>query len=238
MALLTGTIFGHGTVFGASDFWNRKAKGEWSSDEIRTLTTRSPWAKETRVEYKRSLQPNFDGTPGGLAMPGDPTNPIPGYQPGVRTEVPLGSRIGDASASPAGGARRNGQIPLEASAVIVRWESSQPERDATGVPLPEDFEGRYVISVTGLPPESDPNSIPAVIYKNSAFLQAKGKAPAQAGVVRYTKNGTSILFGFSKELLTLKASDKDVQFSINTGDVEIRARFDPKEMMYHGELAL
>jgi hypothetical protein len=243
VALLTGTGLFFCTrrfAFGASPFWNKKNKNEWSSDEIRSLTTKSPWAKEARIEYRKGLQPNFDGTPCGLAMPanevanGTPVN----QQAGVRMNVPLSGSGADASS--ASGARRGGDptIPIEATAATVRWESAQPILDALKTSVPEDFEGRYVISVTGLPLQADPRAVPAAILKNSSYLQAKGKEPAQPGVVRYTKDGSRILFGFAKDFLPLTAADKDVQFSVNSGDIQIRARFDPKEMTYHGQLAI
>jgi hypothetical protein len=123
-------------------------------------------------------------------------------------------------------------------AATIRWESAQPVLDALGRALGEEFQGRYVISVKGLPLRTDVRAVPETILKSSASLQAKGKEPAQAGVVLYTKDGATVLFGFAKEFLPLTATDKDVQFVLNTGDIELRARFDPKEMMYKGQLAL
>ena len=74
--------------------------------------------------------------------------------------------------------------------------------------------------------------------KSSATLQAKGRAPVQAGMVELTKDGSEVLFGFSKELFPLNATDRDLYFSLNTGEVSLRAKFEPKEMMYHGQLAI
>jgi hypothetical protein len=243
-ALLTGTGLFFCTrqfVFGASPFWNKKDKNEWSSDEIHSLTTKSPWAKEVRIEYRKGLQPNFDGTPGGLAMPanevanGTPVN----QQAGARMNVPLSGSGADAGSSGTN-ARRGGDpaIPIEATAATVRWESAPPILDALKTSVPDDFEGRYVISVTGLPLQADRWAVPAAILKSSSYLQAKGKEPAQPGVVRYTKDGSRILFGFAKEFFPLSIADKDIQFLVNSGDIEIRARFDPKEMIYHGQLAI
>jgi hypothetical protein len=228
-------------VFGASDFWNKKSKNEWSSDEIHILTTRSPWAKDVRIEYRKQLQPNFDGTPGGLTMPDNSTNNglPPGLNQGARVNVPLGSNgadTGSAVDNPRRGVNRN--VPLEAMAATIRWESAQPVLDALGRALGEEFQGRYVISVKGLPLRTDPRAVAEAILKSSASLLAKGKEPAQAGVVLYSKDGATVLFGFAKEFLPLTSTDKDVQFVLNTGDIELRARFDPKEMMYKGQLAI
>ena len=130
-------------------------------------------------------------------------------------------------------------IPLEAAAATVRWESALPIVDARQSVIPEEFAGRYVISVTG-PGRFGPiqTRVPDVILKNSATLSAKGKQPAQPGLVEYTKSGATVLFGFEKDFLNLTAADKDVQFFLDSGDLELKARFEPKEMMYHGQLAL
>src|SRR6201986_1559569 len=50
-------------AFGASDFWNKKEPSAWTSDEVLQLTTRSPWARDTRVE----LKPNGLGPAGAGA---------------------------------------------------------------------------------------------------------------------------------------------------------------------------
>jgi hypothetical protein len=71
-------------------------------------------------------------------------------------------------------------------------------------------------------------------------LSAKGKPPIQVGLVRQRNN--SWLFGFSKELLPLDATDKDVQFNVRTGanlaNNLVHATFNPKDMTYRGALAL
>ena len=60
----------------------------------------------------------------------------------------------------------------------------------------------------------------------------------QAGVVaRQIGTGTSFLFGFSREMLTLDARDTDILFTTQLGRLVVKAHFLPKEMLYHGELA-
>ena len=224
------------TMWAASDFWNKKDKAEWSAEEIHSLITKSPWAKDARVEFRLGLQPNFDGTPGGLAMPNDPNRGVPGSQDGIRMAVPLGKDGAGAAPSPrsSGGA---GSIPLEATAATVRWESAQPVLEALRSSVPEDFAERYVISVTGITAMAAQRAITLEHLRLAATLQAKGKSPAQPGVIQYSRD-KAILFGFSKEFLTLTVTDKNVDFLIDTGDLQIRARFEPKDMLYHGQLAV
>ena len=47
-----------------------------------------------------------------------------------------------------------------------------------------------------------------------------------------------LLCAFSKELLPLTSTDKDVLFALDTEQFSIKARFDLKEMIYRGKLAL
>ena len=74
--------------------------------------------------------------------------------------------------------------------------------------------------------------------RNSARLEAKGKDPAQPGVVELSKNGSEVLFGFSREFITLTPADRDITFSLSTGQASLKARFDAKEMTYRGRLAV
>lgn len=227
----------------ASDFWNKKDPSSWTSEDIRLLVTKSPWAKDVRFESRTETPASFDGSaPVGSGLPGDPGTGLTGQQiGGPRMSIPLGGNAADQ----AGGGNMPGDrgpgakgIPIAAETVTVRWESAQPILEALKTTLPEDLTDRYVISVSGLsiPPAERPG-MPERL-KNSSFLQAKGKKPAQPGVVRYARDGAVLLFGFSKEFLSLTAADKDVQFSINNADFSLRARFEPREMMYRGQLAL
>jgi hypothetical protein len=116
---------------------------------------------------------------------------------------------------------------------------------------------RYVISVNGFPmlpsrsqtrtgenetPDSSRRSREDQFenLKSLSSLQSKGKELVQAGVVQeqVATTGASFLFGFSKELLTLDGDDKEVLFSTQLGNLVVKARFMPKEMLYHGQLAL
>jgi len=115
--------------------------------------------------------------------------------------------------------------------VIVVWESAQPLRDALKYRFPADFADRYVIGVHDLPAAKDRENV-------MATLQARGQSPVDAGVVLERQGGSVLLFGFSKELLPLTASDKDVLFTLNTDRFSVRTKFDPKEMLYRGMLAL
>lgn len=233
-ALVPGSV-----LFAASDFWNRKQASEWSDEEIHRLMNKSPWAKEVNAGAqpdRRSLNgaPPSPDTPsggGGRGMMGGPGGYGGGYE--------------------IGGERRE-RGARAATAVTIRWESAQPILDATKEKLPAEFNNHYVLSVAGLPLDWGLNR-PARANRNGqdvrlsdlierlqagATLAAKGKDPEGPGIVRRAPSDESWLFGFSKELLPLTRQDKDIEFSLNSGPMVVKAKFEPAEMMYRGQLAL
>lgn len=215
------------------DFWNKKAPAEWTTEEIDRLLTKSPWAKETNAQYATGA-----GEPHGI--------------PGIGN-VGLGGR----GRSRNGRGANNGQGGPSGYQGTVRWESAAPVLAALKAPLPGGFEGRYVISVNGFPatagrsqtrtgedtsPDSAQRSREDELenLKSLSSLQAKGRELVQAGVVQQqiATTGGSFLFGFSKELLPLDGDDKEVSFAAQLGNLVVKAKFLPKEMLYHGQLAL
>jgi hypothetical protein len=205
-------------AFGA-EFWSKKDPALWTTEEILLLITKSPWARDTRVDRKAK---------GHGAL---------GEEPEI-----------DPSTDPSNGSGRGGGTPtktqIKAPSVTVTWESAQPLLDALRYPIPADFADHYVIGVKNLPIIVEVGSRRLSQeelldwLKNSATLRTKSKEPVQAGVVVVTRGGSMVLFGFLKELLPLTRTDRDVTFTLNTDQLAIKARFDPKEMIYRGKLAL
>jgi hypothetical protein len=197
-------------LFAATEFWNARDASTWTDDEIRTLVSKSPWA--------RSAVPSFKGA-----------------------DDPTGASAGQTGGRGAGMGRRPG-----GDAVLVRWESAQPILDAMKAPLAADLAGHYVLSVTNLPIPNAPRPGRAgekgpddVLdrMQNGAILQAKGKEPAEAGIARRNHIG-SFLFGFSRDYLRLAPTDREIAFKLDTGPLTLTVRFDGKEMMYRGRLAV
>jgi hypothetical protein len=73
---------------------------------------------------------------------------------------------------------------------------------------------------------------------HSVTLTAKGRDPQSADVVLMTSDKQTIIFGFPKEAFPLAATDKDVEFAMKTGVMTIKAKFEPKEMVYKGALTI
>lgn len=134
----------------------------------------------------------------------------------------------------------------------VLWESARPIRDALKTPLPGELAGQYVLSVNGIPLSksehaNDDDADGARTASRNALdklksltsLHVAGKDPIDAGVVRQqTGNGAVYLFGFPKEGLAIAKDDKEVVFGTHMGKLVFTARFAPKEMLYHNELAV
>ncbi|HXB74560.1 MAG TPA: hypothetical protein VNY05_40370 [Candidatus Acidoferrales bacterium] len=231
------------------DFWNKKAPEEWSTEEIDRLLTKSPWAKEVSAPYAA-------GAGDSRGMPGS------GRNGGGGIGIPGIGNIGMGGRGRGGRGTEGGRGGSSGYQGTVRWESAAPILAALKAPLPDGFEGRYVISVNGFPmmpsrsqtrtgegetPDSSRRSreeefenLKGLSSLQVTGKQAKGKELVQAGVVQQqvATTGASFLFGFSKELLPLDGDDKEVLFSTTLGNLAVKARFIPKEMLYHGQLAV
>jgi hypothetical protein len=219
----------------SSEFWNRKDPSEWSADEVDRLITKSPWAKEIAGSASQSGT-GAGRSRGGLSLPG-----IGGIGGGRRGGRPAGN----------GGPQYHG---------LVRWESAKPILEAMKTPLPGDFSNHYVISVSGIPMSSlrpatseggtdaearaRQREVEGVLdkLKGLTYLELKGGRSAQPGIVQETPLGigetTTVLFGFSKALVQLSPDDQEVAFTTQMGTIPVKAKFNLKEMMYRGELAV
>ncbi len=68
--MLAGTgLVARRSLDATTDFWNKKAPSEWTSEEIDHLVTNSPWAKQVTTEYEPGERaggyPDDTGYPGG-----------------------------------------------------------------------------------------------------------------------------------------------------------------------------
>ena len=141
----------------------------------------------------------------------------------------------------------------------VRWESAKPVQEALKTPLPEGLAGAYVISVSGVPvvepgrQHSDDGDTDSTVskglsdevldrIKNLTYLEPKGKSPAQPSVVQKGSISSSgrptLLFGFPRDVVALTADDREVVFTTKLGAIEVKTKFNLKDMMYRKELAL
>jgi hypothetical protein len=240
---------------GSSDFWNKKEPAEWSSEEIDKLVTKSPWARQVNASSAAVSRPYSGGGGNGGGM-GDPgIGGGGGGYPGGGGGYPGGGGRGMGGGRGRGG---GGPIPLSYTAT-VRWESAKPVQEALKTPLPEGLAGAYVISVSGVPAlqpgrqHSEDGDTEATVskglsdevlerIKNLTYLEPKGKRPAQPSIVQKGSIGSSgaptLLFGFPRDVLPLTAYDREVVFTTKLGAIEVKTKFNLKDMMYRNELAL
>jgi hypothetical protein len=243
---------------GSPEFWDKKPPAEWSSVEIDRLLTKSPWAKDAVLQYTE--QPlsggNYPNDPNGYPGGGYPNGGgYPGGQRGGLSIPGIGIPGIGGIGLPRRGGRGTGQ-PRNGQGTAfqgtVRWESAQPIRDALKSPLPDAFDGHYVIAVTGVPlldnrssgshgEDDDTRASDESLdnLKELTSLQVKGKDYVQAGVVkRQVGTGNTFLFGFSRDMLSIHKNDGEIAFATKLAHVTVTARFSPKEMLYHGDLAV
>ena len=146
----------------------------------------------------------------------------------------------------------------------VRWESAQPILDALKNPAarclcqalcdrrprhPPDrrpaargrTDGRSGFA-QALQLRTDPPRFPRRTIDNlkqCTTLQPKGREMVQPDVVQQmTPGGTYFLFGFAKDRLDFGKNDHEVAFATRLGRIPVKAKFDMKEMLYHGKLAV
>ncbi len=245
---------------GNSDFWNKKEPAEWSSEEIDKLVTKSPWAKDVTVS-SASMSRGYGGGGGGGGL-GDPGlgGGGGGYPGGGMGGGGRGMGGGGGGGGYGGGRRGGGGGPMPISyKATIRWESAKPILEALKTPLPDALASAYVISVSGVPviasgrQHSDDGDTGTAVskglsddvlerIKNLTYLEPKGKSPAQPSAVQkgaITSTGTpTLLFGFPRDVLALTADDREVTFTTQLGRIEVKTKFNLKDMMYHKELAL
>jgi len=214
-----------------SGFWNKKDPSEWNHEEIEQLTTKSPWAKEvTASEPNQGMSQRGTGGGGG------------GGWGGMGGGGGMGRRGG------------MGRPPMSQSFKgTVRWESAKPVMEALKQDFPKEFAGRYIISVSGFPlnggqrrqQTQDDDSSQSIQdqldrLKQVTFLEPKGRRDAQPGVVQQPVSAAygTVWFGFDRDFLNLKAEDKEADFTTQFGRLTIKAKFNLKDMLYHGELAV
>jgi hypothetical protein len=135
----------------------------------------------------------------------------------------------------------------------VRWESAKPVIEALKAQPPDAFANHYVISVSGIPlspgrrraaPGDEEGNAPSAAMldrlKGLTTLQPKGRESAQPGIVQSQRQlgDEVLLFGFSKEILPLGPKDKEILFTTLLGSFHVKAKFNLKDMMYRGNLAV
>jgi hypothetical protein len=198
------------------EFWNNSPADKWTPEEIEELLTKSPWAKPVSAELK-------------------------GYAPLSTNAAPSRRRGSIVPSSRAGANTSSDSSPKFPG--VVRWASAKPILLALKQQLPDELAGHFVISVSGLPVVSGhgDDSSGVDVYeglKQQTFLQVKGQAPVQPGIIQPDKKETSTLyFAFLPQLVQLDG-DKTVTFETVMEPLKVKVKFEMKQMKFKGDLAV
>lgn len=243
--------------------WQSKDFPDWTDKDAQALMTDSPWAKQLPLPASGRpsitvIEPGSGVNSPPTASLGNPANTTTGANMsnpavgGSTGPAEPGGNVHNLPAAPTlSGVSANAGAPDPASVLTVIWASATPVRLAAlklrsqGEKPTADQIARasidrphYVIAVVGLPaPDGDSN--PSSLARR-AYLCAKGKAPVQALDSEYRKIGNSdvYFFRFAKTSLPLSTADREIEFKMTFGKIEVKQKFDPAEMRYKGQLAL
>ena len=222
-AVLIGCGLSAASAAWAKDFWNDTKPADWTDDEIQQLLNKSPWAKDASI---------FDSA----AHKGSPTAPRAGGL--ARRGRP--NTVGNPD--PTGGDWNKWKA-------VVRWESALPVREALKTSKITGFDENYIISLigdipgVGVPSDDDE---PAErqqkmdVLKESTRIERRDD-PLELQQVkiapRTSRSPAGTLFYFSR-VLPIMPEDKQVTFVTKVSPLEVKCKFNLREMMYRGNLEL
>ncbi len=245
----------------ATGVWHKDFKN-WTLKDAQAVMADSPWAKRVPMPaFGRPgvmvIEPGSNGAPAPSASLGNPSNTTSG------TNMTVAGNAGSAGPADPNGLHTmsNTQSPSQVSGpagapvpqpeLTIIWASATPVRLAVlklrsegNQPTDAQIQAantpraNYVIAVAGLPapePGSDPKDL-----ARQAFLMIRGKAPLPANDSSYRKIGNSdvYFFHFTRATSPITLTDGQVEFRMKMGQMELKRKFDLKEMQYQGQLAL
>ena len=244
------------SAFAASDFWNKKQSSEWTAAEVETLRTKSPWAKKVHSELAMGGNRGGGGGEGGGSRGGGRGGRGGGGGEGGgggSEFAPQGPEVivRWESGGPLTDATKDKMPPQMDDHYAVSVTGLPPQLLAAvlngrgrGGRGGRDGGGREGAAAQAPAPEA-PQEDPAERQKaavarllQSVSLTAKGHDPAVAGLVLQTADKQTLIFGFVRKDLPLDVKDKDLQFTLKLGPLTVKAKFEPKEMIYKGALSL
>jgi hypothetical protein len=224
----------------ASDFWKVKPYREWKDAEVQKMLSDSPWAKEATAMLAVPAAENPSGRGSGRG----------GRSGGMAGGGGMGGGgIQGADGGPMGGA------PSRTMSVLVRWTSALPVKQAmirlrfVEKPVGDDVdamlereEDGYVVTLHKLPAALRRIQSQRLreIMMNLATLNRKGKEiirPQEVEVLPSESEGIIVALIFpKKDPITLE--DRNVEFVLNLGQMQLKRKFDLKDMVVEGKLHL
>jgi hypothetical protein len=230
----------------AADFWETKPFMMWSAEEVQKVLTDSPWSRNVNVVL------NTVGRSGGLGEGEGGGGGGRGGGGGGAAEA------GGGGGSRGGGGGRGGSFPTPVPQlkITLSWRSALPIKEALvrdqigiGGTVPAEIqdllsrqESLYVFTIMGLPTRYA-QAINGM--KAQSFLKRSNKptialmdiAVQQAPASEKSPAFLVVVFGFAKTD-PIKVEDKDVEFVTKLGQVDIKKKFNLRDMVFHGQLEL
>jgi hypothetical protein len=237
---LTGLLVA-GAALG-EDFWVKKEYLQWTDEEVKTLLTNSPWAKDVTI----AVPPGALGRGGGQGREGGATQ-------GNATPVDVESGGGRGGR---GGGRSQPGDPLTPQDALYKvnmsWRGALPMRKAVtksrlgaGNVTPAEAEQiiskdleDYVIVLSGVPVNlarvaQNPTTL------NQSALKIGKKAPISPKGFNFQPHAQTVdvIYVFPKTT-PIVADDKEVEVVLKLGPIEAKKKFTLKDMIYNGKLEL
>lgn len=249
----------------AADAWKNTDFTQWSHDDAKKILSKSPWAKEVSVIMGQPGGGQQSGGRGGGKRGGGGGGGDTG-EGGLTGGV--GGRGGGGGEGGAGGGgtpsmnlivRWETAIPVKEALMKLNFGDHLPAKGEKGYTL-DAPQNDYVISVTGLrlggggrgrgrgaegseaPAGGEANQQNGAdrmkdMLMTGTTLVRKGKDPiAPSNIVVNTAANVVFLVFPKKDVIS--EEDKDVEFRMNMGRIQVKEKFSLKDMHFNGKLEL
>lgn len=213
----------------AADAWKKKY-ADWKREDALAILSRSPWAQMGKVEFKIEGK-DIEGPRSGGVI-----GPMEGPPGGNGTVGPPGG----APARAGGGIIQHGPEAMPNFKVLVRWESAKPVRLAMGIESQPANPNRYIVTVISFPILRPDLAASVEPMRRATRLERLNKDSIRATFVetRETPNGTALAFSFDGDAQPITADDREVQFVTRVGAMNLRVKFNLREMTFERKLAV
>lgn len=251
-ALWIVAVFASSTfVICAATPWLSKDFKDWTQKEASALVTESPWAKVMPLpSTDRPAQMVMEGPPdaGPQSAAATGYNSANSSTTGANQGTEGGNQSRARVLTPAELAQSTGAPAIQPTVTII-WASALPVRLAElklrtngGQPTETQIQAslkprdHYTIVVVGLP---EPDNLAQVnALAPTASIDSHGKGiPCSTSDFRKIGDRNVYIFRFPKTA-TFALDDREVEFRVTLGRMLIKKKFELRDMMYQGKLAL
>jgi hypothetical protein len=262
---ITLVAIGTAVAMCAADAWKNTDFTKWSPEDSKKVLTKSPWAKEVSVSMGQGTMPTGNGSRrggGGGGMAGTDAGGMGGMGGGgggrgMGGGGGGGGEMGGGYSAPSLNLiiRWESAIPVKEAAMKLNYGDHLPAKGEKGYTL-DAPQNNYILSVTGLrlggargrtregaddqPAEGTPRSQADRIkdqLMTSTQLVRKGKDPIAPADVMVNAN-TNVVYIIFPKADVISDDDKDVEFRLTMGRIQVKEKFSLKDMHFSGKLEL